>query len=339
MAPGVEVLLADVGEDRIVDAITRIVAQTDPNVVQGIGDDAAAVRGWSGRHLLMTTDILVEGVHFRREWSSAHDVGWKAMAINLSDIAAMGGLARYALVSLALPQELSLRWVEDLYRGMDEAGAAFGVTVVGGNLAKTTGPITVDVTVIGEVEEDLLLRRTGARAGDKLIVTGVLGASAARLAALQHGIKMAGGGSHDAYMRPQPRLHESRVVARSRWATAMIDLSDGLTTDLWRLCEANGLGARVDGAAVPVDGAARQIATNLGVDAFDLAISGGEDYELLMAVQPVHARALADRIRTEVGTVATLIGELTPLTQGRVIERNGHRVPLVPRGWDHFRRP
>jgi len=245
---------------------------------------------------------------------------------------------RHALISLAVPPTLELRWVDDLYYGLEELSAAFGVTIVGGNLATTTGPIVVDVTVLGEVEEDLVVRRTGAREGDRLLVTGTLGAPAAALLAWEARVEIP---ERDrlltAHRRPRPRVHEGRVVSQSRWATAMIDLSDGLATDLTRLCDANGLGVRLEADALPVDPGLYQVAHQLRIDALDLALRGGEEYELLVAAPPAHAQALAERIRTEVGTAATVIGEFVPAAQGRAVECQGRRVPLLPTGWDHFR--
>lgn len=338
MPHGAEPQLTDVGEAGILEVIRRIAAAPDPAVVVGIGDDAAVVRTRADRDLVVTTDIQIEGVHFQRRYAAPYDVGWKAMAINLSDIAAMGALPRHALVSLAVPPDLPLRWVEDLYRGLSELGGSFGATIVGGNLARTSGPMTVDVTLVGEVEEDLLLRRTGAGVGDVVLVTGSLGRSAAGLAVATHGLQIAGREELlTSHLRPHPRVHEARVVSRSRMATAMIDLSDGLAMDLGRLCDANALGVRIDAALVPVDEAVHRAADLLGTDALELALFGGEDYELLIAVPPAHAQVLADRIRQEVGTAVTVIGEFVHPREGRSLVRDGTLRPLAPQGWDHFR--
>ncbi len=338
MPRGNELLLSEVGEVGIIEAISRIIAASDPNVVVGIGDDAAVLQTPADRYVLVTTDIQVAGIHFQPVYATAYDVGWKVMAVNLSDIAAMGGVPRYAVLSLAVLPDLELRWVEDLYRGLEALGRTFGVAIVGGNLARTPGPITVDATVLGEVEPDLVVRRQGARAGDRLLVSGALGASAAGYTVLKRGLPRASGDTLvAAHLRPQPRVHEGRVAARSRWVTAMIDLSDGLATDLWRLCEANGLGVRIDGAAVPLDAAACQVAGHIGVDPLDLAMFG-EDYELLIAASPTHAEGLVDLLRDEVGTTATIIGEFVNLAEGRQIKRQAEWLPLRPEGWDHFLR-
>ncbi len=335
---GNNVQLKTIGEAGILAAIDRIVAIADPTVIVGIGDDAAVLQPSAHRQLVVTTDMQLESVHFKLSYATPYDIGWKAMAVNLSDIAAMGGVPRYAVISLALRPDLELRWIEDLYRGLREVGAEFGVTIVGGNLAKSPGPMVVDVTALGEVEAAGIVRRTGAKTGDRLLVTGALGASAAGRHVLERGVA----GPYEvlaaAHLRPHPRVHEGRVAAHAGWATAMIDLSDGLATDLWRLCETNNLGVRVDGASLPISASTRDVAVRIGVDVFNLAVYGGEDYELLIAASPTRAGALATRLRDEVGTPATMIGEFVDLNQGRHIEYQGKRIVLEPRGWDHFSR-
>jgi len=329
--------LAEVGEAGILEAIQRIVTPTDPAVVVGIGDDAAVVQCRADRHLIATCDIQIDGVHFRRASAAPYEIGWKAMAINLSDLAAMGGVPRFALISLALPAELSLRWVEELYRGLTEMGSAYGIAVIGGNLSRTAGPITVDVTLLGEVEEGAVVRRTGARAGDRLLVTGTLGASGAGRRLVEQGIQLPG---RDvlmaAHLRPSPRVHEGRTAALSALATAMIDLSDGLATDLSRLCDVNNLGVRIDAGALPIADEVRSAAAALGIDALDCALFGGEDYELLMASPPAQAGALVDRITSETGTPVTIIGTFVPSEEGRQVITHRGSVPLAPQGWDHF---
>jgi len=321
----------------VLEAIRHLVATADPAVVVGVGDDGAVVRCPVDRHLLATCDIQIDGVHFRRPPAAAFDIGWKAMAVNLSDVAAMGGIPRFALVSLALPVDLALAWVEELYRGLTGIGGRYGVTVIGGNLSRTNGPLTVDLTVLGEVEPHALVRRTGARPGDAVLVTGDLGASGA-------GRRLAAGGIRfpdserliAAHLRPSPRIAEGRVAALSGWATAMIDLSDGLALDLNRLCDAGHLGVRLDARALPIAGDVRHAGALLGMEALDLALFGGEDYELLIASPPAHAAALAQCITSQTGTPATVIGTLLSPEDGRQVITADGPIPLTARGWDHF---
>ena len=357
MPPGDSPRVADLGElallDRIAARIARAVGAVGAagaacagpppgDVVLGIGDDTAALRWAPGALVLATTDALIEGVHFRRATSTAADIGWKALAINASDIAAMGGISRYAVISLMLPGDLDAAWVEGLYDGLLEMAGEAGVAIVGGNLAQAP-VIAVDVTLLGEVAPERLVRRTGARPGDLLAVTGTLGRAAAGLIVLESWGGAPGGPpggprtSPDdpalgrllaAQRRPRPRLREGRVLAETGAVRAMIDISDGLLLDLWRLCEAGDLGVRLDAGRVPVE---------TGV-ALDLALAGGEDYELLFAVAPEDADRVLRGLVEETGTPATFIGEFTVHGASRTIVDEGGRVlPLDPGGWTHFK--
>jgi len=350
-SPGRGRRVVDLGELALLARIAERVGVPGGPVVCGIGDDAAAVRPTPGALVLMTTDALVEDVHFRRATSAPGDVGWKALAINASDIAAMGGTPKHAVVSLMLPGDLEAAWVDGLYDGLLEMAQEAGIAVVCGNLAQAPA-IIVDVALLGEVEPDCLVRRTGARLGDLVAVTGMLGRAAAGLLALEAGSGDQGrrGGSGPpgsdsawaqavaAQRRPRPRLAEGRALAATRALRAMIDLSDGLALDLWRLCEAGGLGVRLDAERIPVDASAAAIAEATGRQPLDLALHGGEDYELLFAVSPADADRVLERLAQQTGTAATVIGAFTESSVGRTIVRGDERRPLEPAGWTHFRR-
>jgi len=322
------------------------------DVVLGIGDDTAALRWTPGALVLATTDALVEDVHFRRATSAAADTGWKALAINASDIAAMGGVPKHAIVSLMLPGDLEAAWVDGLYDGLLEMAGEADVAVVGGNLAQAP-VVVVDVALLGEVAPELLVRRVGARPGDLLAVTGTLGRAAAGLAVLE-GL----GDTPDdpaldrllaAQRRPRPRLREGRALAETGAVRAMIDISDGLLLDLWRLCEASGLSVRLDAGRVPADpdvvavmAAAAAVApggTRAGSShALDLALAGGEDYELLFAVAPEDADRVLRGLVEETGTPATVVGEFTGHGTSRIVVDEGGLVrQLDPGGWTHFK--
>ncbi len=360
MLPADSPRVADLGELALLERIAARVARaasigphpgdvvSSGDVVQGIGDDTAALRWAPGALVLATTDALVEDVHFRRATSADADIGWKALAINASDIAAMGGIPRYAVISLTLPGDLDAAWVDGLYDGLLEMAGEAGIAIVGGNLAQAP-LIVVDVTLLGEVAPDRLVRRTGARVGDLLAVTGTLGRAAAGLVAMEAGLLApdAGGiaGMIAAQRRPRPRLREGRALAETGAVRAMIDLSDGLLLDLWRMCEAGGLGVRLDAGRVPVDPNVTAVAAaatgGVGQEsrrALDLALAGGEDYELLFAVAPEDADRVLRGLVEETGTPATLIGEFTDRGAGRTIVEDGGRArPLEPGGWTHFK--
>jgi thiamine-monophosphate kinase len=275
----------------------------------GLGDDAAAVR--TGALTLVTTDALVEDVHFVRRWTPARLLGRKALSVNLSDIAAMAGSPRYATVSLCLPRDLEAGFVDGLYDGLLERGAQTGVALVGGNLSATDGPLVIDVTLLGQ--GDRLLTRAGARPGDRVIVSGPLGAAAEGVRLLRQGARLDEDGRLDhlgiwtasstaavtrclrAHLDPDPPLAFARSLAEDDWAHAAMDISDGLSGDLLALCRESGLQARLDVSAVPVDPAASQLERARGGDAVHLALHGGEDYQLLLAVAPERLDELRER--------------------------------------------
>ncbi len=330
--------LRDLGERGLIERIRRRVALADPAVLVGIGDDAAVLR-WTGGTLLATTDTLLEDVHFRRGTASLRDVGAKALAVNLSDIAAMGGEPRFALLALAAPPATPVADIDDLYTGLEEIAAAHGVTLVGGDTCAAPDRLVLTLTVLGRVD-GAPLRRAGARPGDAILVTGTLGASAAGLATLERGgltlSPEALGILHRAHRRPTPRVREGQLIRASGAATAMIDLSDGLATDLGHLARESGVGATVWLAAVPIADATREAARVLGLEAWHWAVSGGEDYELLFTAAPDRAEALAARVAADTGTPVSVIGEVRALGDGvRFLDAAGRVVPVAA-GFDHF---
>ena len=276
----------EVGEFPLIDMIDGVVSATLPRRLRmGIGDDAAVWRPRPGRDLVFTTDILVQNVHFRLDWMDWQAVGHKALAVNLSDVAAMGAQPRLALVSLALTGSERDREVTDLFRGMNALGRRHGVVVAGGDLSASPNGVVVSVTVIGETSSGrrAVMTRDGARPGDIIGVTGPLGMAAAGLRVFQQQLLTLDGNPamREAYSRPKPRVREGRLLARAGVRAAM-DLSDGLLGDLPKMCQASGVSAVIDIVRVPIPNA---IKWNFD-DWFDLALRGGEDYELLFAAPP-----------------------------------------------------
>lgn len=330
-----EPTVAAVGEFALIERLRRLVPATGPDVVRGIGDDTAVVR-LSGQ-VLATCDVQVEGVHFTRDLCTPADIGWRALAVNLSDIAAMGGAPRYALISLLLPPEMPVSTLDGVYAGLAEIASAYDVIVVGGNVSRTSGPFAIDVALLGETRR--VLGRAGARPGDGVWVTGSVGKAAAGLFLLRHpevhvphaGDLMA------AYRRPVPRIEVGQALAGMEAVSAMIDTSDGTASDLLHLADASGVGARLDLDRLPLAAGIASAARAAGRDATAWALGGGEDYELLFTAAAAFETSTADLGRT-LGVSVTRIGDILRPEDGRWIAgRGGSRVPLVPTGWDHFR--
>jgi thiamine-monophosphate kinase len=328
-------------EDELVAALRRLLAGDAPGVVLGPGDDAALVE--MGPHLgILTMDLLVEGVHFQRDTTSARDLGYKAVAVNVSDVAAMGGSPRFGLVSLGLPSGIDPSWVVDLYGGMLEATSEYAMSLVGGDVSRAPGVI-LSVAVAGQVARGTAVKRAGARPGDRLVVTGSLGGAAgglrlAQAPALEVSTAVGTEWGREllrAQFRPLARVGEGQVLALEG-ATAMIDVSDGLTLDLSRLCRESEVGAAIDIGRVPVAPELSELAAVLPVQPLELALGGGEDYELLATVRPGALEEASAKVRDRFGTALTDIGEIR-LGEGIVaIEGDGSERPLEPKGWDHF---
>ena len=320
----------DAGESALVERLRARVGPPPSNILIGIGDDAAVMEPARGELSVLTSDALVEDVHFKRAWTDATTIGAKAVAVTLSDLAAMGARPAVILLSLALPSGLPLADFDALIDGVVSEGDQAGATLIGGNITRSPGPLVVDVTAIGSVGRRRVLRRSGARAGDELYVTGSIGGAAAGLALLTSGASRA---SLDApalecirrYEHPEPRLRCGHVIGSSRSASACIDLSDGLSDAVRQLAAASGTGAIVNADAVPVAA---------GVSDVMRAISGGEDYELLFAVPPRRRRAFLGAMTRCRPLVATRIGSLTRERDLRVIV--GDRTIDLPRGFRHF---
>ncbi len=328
--------VGELGEFALIDRIRRTLGDA-PDVALGIGDDAAAVRPTPGKLLLATCDIQVEGRHFIRARIGPEQLGRRAAAVNLSDVAAMGGRPTHALVSLALPADTEVEWVERLYDGLRASFAEHGAAVIGGNLSGSSTEIVIDVTLHGEVDEGAMLRRSGARPGDAVLVTGDLGAARAGLLALDAGLA---GETADAATRahllPTARIDEALAIAASGLATAAVDVSDGFAADLGHLCAASGTGARIFADRLPVSPAARDVAAHLGFEPLLAALHGGEDYELIVTGDPEHANALIDAVRRATGTPLTAMGEITEAPGLRLVESGGSERLLDSAGWDHF---
>jgi thiamine-monophosphate kinase len=299
------------------------------NVVTGIGDDAAVLRLPAGHEALVTTDFTLEGIHFRRDWHPAQSVGHRCLTRGLSDIAAMGGEPLAVFLSLALPRDLPQKWVDGFLRGLLNLAGKFGVSLAGGDTAESPDGILADIVVLGSAPRGKAILRSGARPGDRIYVSGALGGSAAAMRRMldqpKRRLKPV---EYPQHFFPEPRLALGRILREKALASAMIDISDGLSTDLAHICEESGVGAELQAEAIPratVGNPAREVE-------LDSALHGGEDYELLFTAR--RGKRIPARVA---GVGITQIGHVTRGKRVFLINKNGERYELRPQGWEHFR--
>ncbi len=334
----------DIGEFALISRLAQHVPAHRLDMLEGIGDDVAVLRLGAGRLLLLTCDIQVAGVHFMPEAISPYQLGHKIAAINLSDIGSAGGQPAHFLISLGLPADTEVEYLEALYDGLRDECTPFGVDVAGGNISQM--PVfMIDAFLTGEVSEENLLRRSGARPGDLVLVTGSLGGSRAGLEWVLHS-HLANDIPHatvdtalKVHLTPTPRVREGQALARSGGATAMIDVSDGLVADLGHICDQSEVGARLWAGKIPVAEVARQIAGAAMADPLAWALGGGEDYELCFTARPEAVDWISTAVARDLGTPVHVIGEILPKDEGRRLRLpDGSDRPLEQAGWDHFRK-
>lgn len=314
----------------------------------GVGDDAAAIDIPAGKTLLTTTDMLVEGVHFLWLPPRTRLLGRKALAANISDIAAMGGLPGWAFLSIGIPPGAAVEDVEELYAGMGEMAGRFGVVLAGGDTVRSDKWV-VSVTLLG-LASRAPITRSGGRDGDLILITGTAGDSAAGLHLLLNSGSCRGAlsGEEEDYLLslhldPLPRVEEARALAEHGGVTAMIDVSDGVASEVHHICRNSGCGARLDLDCLTISALARKLASAVGLPAYQWALYGGEDYELLFTAPPDAAPSLIEQVRLRTGTSVTVIGRLTGAEEGVAAvfpgEPGGKPSPLPARGYNHFAPP
>jgi len=347
--------LKEIGEFGLIDRIKNIVDTSSAELIVGIGDDAAAFRTSSALLTLLTTDVLIEGVHFDLDYFTFQQLGWRALAVNLSDIAAMGGLPKYAVFSLGLPEKIQVESVEEFYQGAKEVGDKFQTAVIGGDTTQSPDRLFIAVTVVGEVEENKLTRRSGAQVGDAVFVTGTLGGAQAGLQLLKSGdtplIPPRGGtkggvpstadSKHGAliekHLTPQPRINEARFLVDNFPIHAMIDISDGLASEINHICNQSDVGALLNADDIPIDSASKETADFFKDKALEYALNGGEDFELLFTAPEKVADELQKKFRDKFGFACARIGTIREKAVGIVLEdTDGKQVPILTKGYEHF---
>jgi thiamine-monophosphate kinase len=324
--------LRELGEFGLIDRIAGRISPR-PEVRIGIGDDAAALAPSPGCVTLVTSDMLVEGVHFDLTLCDPFTLGRKSLAVNLSDIAAMGGTPRHFLLALALPEQLPVEFLDRFVAGLLDMAAAFDVTLVGGDTCASRNGLVIAVTVMGEQLPERVVTRSGAQTGDLVFVTGTLGDAALGLKMLRSGERT--GPAVARHLNPSPRVREGLVLAEAGIPTAMIDISDGLLADLGHILKLSGVGGSIELARLPLSETFRMHRFATGEDPFQFPLAGGEDYELLFTAPP-DRRDDTLKLLEGLGTQATVIGEVNAGNLLQVIDPNGGHCRVTARGYDHF---
>ena len=322
-------------ERALIQQIRRRLPAAPPSLIVAPGDDAAVVVPERGAFQVLTTDAIVEGIHFDRRFSSLADIGYKALAVNVSDIGAMGAKPEFGLLSLILPDWITQAALDELLDGLLEMAAAARVSIAGGNISRSPGPLIVDVTVTGSVRPRRILTRGGGKPGDALYVTGSIGAARAGLEALRAGrTAEALEGCVARHRRPASRHRVGLLLGRNRAASACMDLSDGLADAVQQVAESSGTGATIEASLLPIDAAARAWFQSAGADPIMAALSGGDDFELLFAVPKKRGGRLRAVTSAARGVPLTRIGELTASKETVVIKDGVAK--LLPDGFQHF---
>lgn len=318
------------GEKGLIERIRSLLQTRNERILLGIGDDAAVVSTLPDRNVIFTTDALVETVHFDRRYVPLDSLGWKALAVNLSDIAAMGGFPLCAVVSLAIPETWSVEDVDSFYQGVDRCAQMYHCPIVGGNTVRSPQWACITVTVLGEVQGNAFKTRAGAKEGDFLCVTGTIGKARLGWEVLESGIQDPAFSSAVAhFLEPRPKLEEAQRVLSGYEVTAMIDISDGLGSEIFHLCEASGLGCQIFEEKIPVLPEVFLWAQAQKKSIEEYLWASGEEYELLFTVSPRSSFKPMDFF--------TVIGKMEKKEHGIFLQKEGEKRPFPLKGWDHFR--
>src|SRR5215217_8846229 len=343
--PGASHTRPSKSEFDFINALRQRVASSAKSVVAGIGDDAAVFSNSAGKEIVITADLLVEDVDFRRTTTPPYLLGHKALAVSLSDIAAMGSRPLWSLISIGVPEDVwDTDFVERLYDGWLELANRYGVQLIGGDTSRANESIVIDSIVAGECSAGMAVMRSGASPGDQIFVTGSLGAAAAGLRLIERGAHLAEQNLADEdsqkldhillrQLRPEPRVGWGIVLGEERLATSMIDLSDGLSSDLNHLCEESKVGALIDASLLPIDERVVELCGRRALDPLQLALHGGKDFELLFTVKPENVARLPRRVD---GVELKRIGEVMSANYGVKISEGSRIWDLKPGGWKHF---
>jgi thiamine-monophosphate kinase len=333
--------VSDTGEFELIERIRKIidcVGHKSGLLLHGIGDDAAVFTPEPGYEMVVTCDSMVEGRHYLKEYMTPIEIGRRAMVMNISDIGAMGGVPLYALVTLGLTSSETVEEIEEMYRGFIQELEPFNASIIGGNITKTVGNTFIDITLMGKAKKGHITLRSGAELNDAIMVTGYPGSSGAGYRLIADGKTQ----SHknkaliDAYLRPGHRAREGHALALSGLISSMMDVSDGLSGDLYHICETSSAGAEIWEERLPVSSALRKISNLYEKTPADFILSPSDDYELLFTCAHENIEKI-ERILKEFDCPVTHIGDIVPMAQGMtLINGNGEKKPFNKKGWDHF---
>ena len=332
--------LKDIGEFGFIDKISQGCLIRSDNIIKAIGDDAAAFYTDSGLVSLITTDLLVERVHFLRSATDGFNLGYKSLAVNLSDIAAMGGTAKEAFISVAIPEDCSIDFLEDLYRGIKDLAATFKVNILGGDTTSSVVDLIINISVTGSVPKEELLLRNAAQPGDIIFSTGFLGDSRAGLHMILNNIptdsKMLKA-LFQSHILPRPFLHEGRFLSAQNGVHAAIDVSDGLSSDIGHIAKESHVGVRLVADKIPVSENLIYFCRKFDFNSAEFAFTGGEDYTLLCTVSPEHADDVAEKYLKTFNSPLYPIGKITNSGKMEIVDSSGRVKGFKPEGWDHFK--
>lgn len=329
-------LVGGLGEEALLKKLRDLFASAGPNVHTGIGDDAAVLDCPPGKQAVWSTDLTIEGIHFEKQWQTPRQLGRKCLAVNLSDIAAMGATPNFALFSIACTADTEVDYILELAHGFAGLASEEGVAVVGGDTTASTGGIALSVTAGGYVSHGSALLRSGAVAGDSILVTGNLGSAAGGLRLIREGEADAYPDLTTAFIEPAARI-KAGLAAVKVGATSMTDISDGLASDLRHICEESGVGALIEPGSLPSSPQLDEAVKRFGWDRESIMLSGGEDYELLFTLPGSIAEQVKEVIAHASGQQVTIIGEIMAQEYGiRLVDRDGSGRDIPPHGFEHF---
>jgi len=328
---------SDLGEDGVIELISKD-ENSPENIIIGIGDDAAVIHPGNDQYTLISCHMLVEDSHFIRSKTTPYQVGYKGITKSVADIEAMGGTSLYLLVGLSLPPHTELNFVDELYRGMEDANSKCSIHIIGGDMTDCRGPITISLTIMGEAAPDRIIKRFGARPGDLVLVTGPLGGAAAGLHLVLNEVSIPDRKLAESallrQLQPEPPIGKGSALAATGAVHAMTDISDSLCRNLGKMCTFSHLGATIHMDKIPIDSIALDLARHTSLNAVDWALYGGEDFEMLACVDPRYAKDV-EKALGEIGSDCYFIGEITS-EPGLKINENGATRELTLNGFDHF---